>query len=376
MQLTLFKNEKCDVTKNPLFFGGCRNTQRFDKNRYNQLSKMALDMQRLFWVPEEIKLAKDKLDFELASEPEKHIFTTQLSKLVMLDSLQGRSPLMIFGQLTNNPEFEGALLEQEYFEGRIHSRSYSYMIEEMFPNNKDDIFDKIWDIPEMRKEIDTITRDFNELYNLTIDYLYKKQNNIKIDDDYKTNLKEKIFLALVSMNILEGIRFYVGFACIWAISEFHQKFYGSSRILQLIARDENQHLRFTQYLIKILKRDDEFKDIWNKITPKIYDMYFEATEEEIAWGDVLLSKGNILGINKEIISQYMKFLANIRLRAIGLKPIYPEAKENPLKWLKNWVDLSIVEKALQESEEVDYMQNPIEGEINKTKIQNLMKFLN
>ena len=367
MKIELFKNEKCDVTKNPLFFGGCKNTQRFDKNRYDNLAKLALSMQRKFWVPEEIKLQKDAVDFETATDVEKHIFATQLSKLVMLDSLQGRTPLLIFGQITSNPEFEACLLEQEYFEGRIHSRSYSYMIEEMF-TNRDEIFNKIWDIPSMRIEIDTITREFEDLYNDVIDYLhYLKNDNLDLFDMEK--FKEKIMLALVSMNILEGLRFYVGFAAIWGITEFSNKFSGSSRILQLIARDENEHLKFTQSLIKMLKRDKEFEGIWEKITGKIYDMYFEASEQEFEWADELMKKGNILGLNAELLKNYLKFLTNVRLKAIGLKHIYPEVKENPLKWIKQWIDLSQTEKSLQESEEIDYLQNPIDGEIKSKIIQ-------
>jgi len=362
-KLNLYENQKIDTTKEPLFFGCARNTQRYDKNKYEQLANLSLEMQRLFWIPEEIKLIEDDAEFKTsATIAEVNILTKQLQKLVMLDSLQGRTPLMIFGQLTTNPEFEACLLEQEYFEARIHSRSYSYIIEKVYSKNPGLIFNDTWNNTELRKEIDTITREYNKLYEMVIEYLYMQNKGIEPSTKFINELKEYIFLSLVSMNILEGIRFYMGFAAIWAINEFSQKFMGIGRILQLIARDENKHLAFTQLLIKILKRDNNFKDIWTKIIPKVYDMYWEASEEEIKWADVLFEKGDILGFNKEIGGQYIKFLTNWRLQSIGLKPIYPEVKENPLRWIGKYVNLHNTEKALQESEEIDYISNPVKDE--------------
>jgi ribonucleoside-diphosphate reductase beta chain len=188
-ELSLYTNEYIDTTKEPLFFGCARNTQRYDKNRYEKLANLALEMQRFFWVPEEIKLLNDKSEFEnTATIAEKHILTTQLQKLVMLDSLQGRTPLLIFGQLTTNPEFEACLLEQEYFEARIHSRSYSYIVEEMYANPSE-IFDDTWKNKELRKEIYTITREYNILYDLVTDYLYYKKHNIEISEEFMHKLK-------------------------------------------------------------------------------------------------------------------------------------------------------------------------------------------
>jgi len=371
-KLNLYENQKIDTTKQPLFFGCARNTQRYDKNRYENLASLSLEMNRLYWIPEEIKLQSDVSEFKTsATISEANIITKQLQKLVMLDSLQGRTPLLIFGQLTTNPEFEACLLEQEYFEARIHSRSYSYIIEEVYSENPGLIFDDTWNNKELRKEIDTITREYNKSYEMVIEYLYMQNKGIEPSTEFINELKEYIFLSLVSMNILEGVRFYIGFAAIWAINEFSQKFMGIGRILQLIARDENKHLAFTQTLIKILKRDNHFKGVWEKITPKIYDMYWEASEEEIKWADVLFEKGDILGFNKEIGSQYIKFLTNWRLQSIGLKPIYPEVKANPLKWIGNYINLHNTEKALQESEEIDYISNPVKDE--KVDFKQIMK---
>ncbi len=372
-KLNVYSNEYVDLMEQPLFFGEARNTQRYDKNKFDFLANLALKMQRLIWVPEEVKLLKDKLDFQNFSIAEDHIFTSQLQKLVMLDSYQGRNPLMTFGQLTTNPEFEAVLTEQQYFESRIHSRSYSYMIENMY-SNPDAVFKDSWDNKVLLKHANTVTYDGNELYNQVINYLYKMKFGNGITDKEFAELCKQILLAFVSMNILEGIRFYLGFASIWAITEFTGKVPGSSRILAFIQRDEKQHLAFTQYIINSLKKLPEFEEIYKEIEPIIYEMYFQVSEEEFEWADHLYEKGNIMGMNAELGKQYVKYLTNQRLLAIGLKPIYPEIKTLPIKWVNKYINLHNVETSLQESEAVDYMSDPIdEDEFDYNDIYNDLK---
>jgi len=284
-----------------------------------------------------------------------------LSKLEFLDSYQGRNPILTFGQLTTNPEFEGTLLEQTYFESRIHARSYSYMIENIY-TNPDEVFDEIWSNDVLMSQARTVVKDGNKLYDLTIKYLYKTIFENGLTEDEIHELKVAIFIAMVGMNILEGVRFYLGFASIWAITEFTGKMPGSSRILQFIQRDEKKHLAFTQWVIKKLKRDPMFKGIWEEITPRVYDMYFNAAEEEFEWADYLYSQGSIQGMNAEIGKTYVKFLTNQRLLAIGLKSIYPEVKTNPIKWTDKFINLHTTETSLQESEAVDYLLDPIKWE--------------
>jgi len=358
-KLELYTNQKTKTEEQPLFFGCMRNTQRYDKVKYEFYAKLNQDMKDLFWQAQEISLVNDKADFQNLSKVEKHIFTTVISKLVMLDSLQGRSPVLMFGQITTNPEFEGALNIIQFFEGAIHSFSYSYMVEFMMSENPELIFDNSWDNKELGKETDTVIREYNNLYEWVIEYVYKNQKGIPISNDWMKEFKERIFLAMISINILEGIRFYSGFASVWSITEFTNKLAGSSRILQLIARDENKHLAFTQKTIQILKKDPNFKGIFEKITSKIYDMYWEASEEEMKWIDELYQYGSPMGINSEIAKNYVKFITNVRLRAIGLKSIYPDINENPLKWIGKFLNFGNSEKSLQESEEIDYLLNPI-----------------
>jgi len=362
----IYTLEKVDTVAEPLFFGQARNTQRYDKNNFNFLSNMAMTIQRQMWFPEEIKLQKDKLDKETFTEVEDFVYSEQLSRLVFLDSLQGRSPLLTFGQLTTNPEFEAVLLEQEFQESRIHSRSYSYMVENLY-TDPDIIFNNIWDNEVLLKAAATTVREPNKLYDSIITYLYKTKNNIDILDEEFEELLEDIIKAIISMNILEGIHFYPGFMAIWSITEFCGKMAGSSRILQFIQRDEKQHLALTQYLFNSLKKHVLFEKVVQRLKPWIYDAYFEAQEESFEWADHLFSKGNLPGMNAEISKQYTKYLVNQRLLAIGFKPINPEVKTNPIKWSNKYINLHSVETSLQESEAVDYVSDPIKDETINTQ---------
>jgi len=357
-KLEIYSNEYINLMEQPLFFGEGRNTQRYDRNKFEFLSNLSLKMQRLFWVIEEVKLQKDKLDFENLTVAEDWVFTEQLQKLVMLDSYQGRNPLLTFGQLTTNPEFEAVLTEQEYFEARIHSRSYSYMIENIYPD-ANRVFRDSWKNKTLMKHAETTVKEGNKLYDEVIKYIYKEKFEDGVSEEEFYNLRKQILLAMVSMNVLEGIRFYLGFASIWAITEFTGKMPGSSRILAFIQRDERQHLAFTQYTINQLKKHPMFKDIWKEIESEVYEMYFQVSEEEFEWADHLYSKGSIMGMNAELGKNYIKYLTNQRLLAIGLKPIYPEIKTNPLKWVNKYINLHNTETSLQESEAVDYLSDPI-----------------
>lgn len=362
--------EENDTTKEPLFFGTHRNNQRYDKYRFSFLAKIAMTMQNQMWFPEEIKLVQDKVDFATLDEIGEHVFNTQLSKLEFLDSLQGRSPMMTLGQLTTNPEFEATLLEQQFQESRLHSRSYSYMVENMHAN-PDKIFDDIWINKPLLKSAKTVAREPNKLYRSVIKYIYKTHSGEEITTEELNELKTDIILGIVSMNILEGVRFYLGFVSIWSITEFNNKLAGCSRILQLIQRDEKQHLAMTQFLIGYIKKDPEFADIYKSLNDKIYEMYFEAAEEEFEWADELFRKGNLIGMNADIGKQYVKYLVNQRLLAIGKKTIYPEAKTNPIKWSNKYINLHSVEGSLQESEAIDYVQDPFkEDYVNYNNIKN------
>jgi ribonucleoside-diphosphate reductase beta chain len=271
----------------------------------------------------------------------------------MLDSLQGRSPIFTFGQITSNPEFENAILTWDFFEGSIHSRSYSHNIQAVY-DDPSIIFDDTFDNEVLMKHTKTIIRDYNNFYDDVIKYL---NGDIKPGKEFK----KKLLKAMISVNILEGIRFYSGFAAIWSLTEFRNVFPGTTNILKLIARDENVHMALTQTVLNQLRKDDkeEFTEIFKDLEPEIYDMYFEASEEEFEWIDFLFQHGSPLGLNPEIAKEYIRYITNTRLKAIGMKIIYPGSYKNPITWVNKYINLGSSEGALQESEAVDYKSGGI-----------------
>jgi len=351
----LYVTKYCDLQGHKLFdFNNeCKNTQRYDVLRYPNIDKLNDRMLSFFWRPDEISMNKDKSDYESNSDNyEKFILTEQLKKLVMLDSLQGRSPIFTFGQITTNPEFESIITTWEFFEN-IHSRSYSHLIQSVYPD-PEIVFDETFDNKILTKHTKTVVQDYNDLYPMVIKY----NNQEQID---KKEFKEKILKAIISVNSLEGLRFYSGFASIWSLTEFRNIFSGSTKILQLIARDENTHMALTQNVVNILRKNEEegFVEIFKELTPWIYDHYFKVSEEEFEWIDYLYSTGCPLGINQNIAKEYIKYLTNLRLRSIGLKSIYPGSNKNPITWINKYLNFGSSESALQEIESIDYQTGGI-----------------
>ena len=371
-QSKLYDIGYCDLTKNRMFddIHRCKNTQRYDIQRYKFFDEHNDTMLGAFWRPDEVSMTKDKSDYESNSfNYERFILTEQFKKLSMLDSLQGRSPAFTFGQLTTNPELEGAILTWDFFE-MIHSRSYSHIIQSVYPDPSI-VFDETFDNELLMKHTKTIVREYEVLYREVLKYNLGLR---ELDEE----LKEMIVLALASVNILEGVRFYSGFASIWSLKEFRGIFPGSSKILQFIAKDENYHLTLTQNMLRRLKNDPEegFQEAFKKMEPKIYDMYFEASEEEFEWIDYLYQHGHPLGINENIAKAYIKYVTNLRLRNIGLKIIYPGETKNPITWINKYLSMDASETALQEIENSEYKQGGIEMEhISGEDFKNLYQSL-
>lgn len=350
----LYTTSKCDLTQNKLFDfdNECKNTQRYDVVRYPKIDQINDLMLSFFWRPEEIDMNQDKVDFETADEYEKFIHRTQLQKLVMLDSLQGRGPILTFGQLTTNPEFEGAITTWEFFE-TIHSRSYSHNIQAVYPDPSV-VFDETFDNKLLMKHTKTITDDYNKLYPMIIKYNNKQEVDLH-------EFKKQILKSMVSINALEGVRFYSGFAAIWSLNEFRNIFSGTTNILKLIARDENVHMALTQTVLNKLRKDEEegFTEIWKELETWIYDFYWKISEEEMEWIDHIFQHGSPLGLNPDIAKEYIKYITNTRLKAIGLKIIYPGSYKNPISWINKYLNLGASEGALQETESVDYASGRI-----------------
>lgn len=361
--MDLYSANKIDFIKEPMFFGKGKNTQRFDVLKYKYFDKNNDNQLARFWRPEEISLSKDHKDFSQSDDHIKFIFTKSIQRVIFLDSLQGRSPFSTFGQITTLPELENVILTWNFFEGSIHSRSYSYLLRTLY-NNPSKIFDETFEDKLLMKQSKKIAEHYNKLYNLIIEYQYNESKGINNSDEFMLKLKKQLILALINVNILEGVRFYPAFVCIWAMTEGLNILSGSSKILKLICRDENQHLALVQKIINILKKEksEGFVSFFDELEEQIIIMFKEALEQEYEWSDYIFSKGSFIGLNSEILKKYMEYNTSNRLRSIGYKGFVPASTKNPIPWITSWSTESSTEGTPQEAELTDYVL----GSIDKT----------
>ena len=335
---SIFNKKNVDTSQQPLFFGEGLNLQRYDRFRYKKLFDLFLQQLSFFWRPEEVDLSgKEKNDFVSLTDHEKFIFTKNLSYQTLLDSVQGRGISHLLADCSN-PEVEAFCKSWEFFE-TIHSYSYTYIIKNVYANPSD-IFDNILTDKEVLKRTTSVTKHYDDLIN-------------SHGDDVNSR-KKKLYLTLVSINILEGIRFYVSFACSYAMAQ-NKKMEGNAKIISLINRDENLHLAFTQTLLKLLRdnKDEGFQHIVSQCEETVVNMYKDAAQEEMDWAAYLFKDGSILGLNDKILIQYMQHLTNKRMRGVGLTPIFDDSP-NPINWIQNWTESKQVQIAPQESEIESY----------------------
>ena len=335
----IINKKNVDITKQPLFFGEGLNLQRYDKFRYKKLFDLFQQQLSFFWRPEEVDLSgKEKNDFMSLTDHEKFIFTKNLSYQILLDSVQGRGISHLLEDCSN-PEFEAFAKSWEFFE-TIHSYSYTYIIKNVYANPSD-VFDEILTDKEVLKRTTSVTKYYDDLINS----VGEKDVNSK---------KKKLYLTLVSINILEGIRFYVSFACSYAMAQ-NKKMEGNAKIISLINRDENLHLAFTQMILKYLRdnKDEGFQHTIKECEGTVIKMFEDAAKEEMEWAAYLFKDGSILGLNEKILVQYMKHLTNKRMRTLGLTPAF-EDTPNPINWIQNWTESKRVQVAPQESEIESY----------------------
>lgn len=350
---TLYSSEKIDFLKEPMFFGKGKNLQRYDVQKYPFYDKLSKRMLSFFWRPEEVSLVKDINDFNTLSDQERFIFTENLKYQILLDSVQGRSPFLTFGQAVTIPEVEEAIIIWDFFE-TIHSMSYSYIIKNVYPN-PEIIFDDIMDNKMIEERAGSVTHHYNEFYRYLLMYQAQQLGMKGKEEISLRELKKKMYLALVSVNILEGVRFYVSFACAFAFAE-NKKMEGNAKIIKFIARDENEHLAITIKMLRDLKnkKEEGFTEIAAELDDEIYALYKDAAEQEMRWAEYLFKRGSIIGLNDKLLIKYMKYLTDKRLQSIGLNPIYNE-KTNPLNWMDHWLRNDAVEVLPQETEITSYV---------------------
>jgi len=367
MSYSTFSASSHDATLEPMFFGRSVNVARYDRQKYPIFEKLIEKQLSFFWRPEEVDLSTDRKDFMALPEHEKHIFLSNLKYQTLLDSVQGRSPNIAFLPITSLPELE-TWFETWAFSETIHSRSYTHIIRNIVAEPSV-VFDQIVTNPEIVRRAESVTRLYDELIEMvnihTVHGLGVHTIDGKTFDISEYNLKTKLYLTLVSVNVLEAIRFYVSFACSFAFAE-RALMEGNAKIIRLIARDEALHLTGTQHMINLMKsgRDDpDFKRIAEVCEPQVIELFREAAEQEKAWAEYLFSQGSMIGLNARILGDYVEYITNVRMKALGLSELFP-ARSNPLPWMNSWLVSDNVQVAPQESEISSYLVGQIDADVD------------
>ena len=358
----LNKETGVDFTKQPMFFGKEMQVQRYDDMKYPIFEKLNQQQLGYFWRPEEVSLQKDRNDYLQLNEQQKFIFTSNLKYQTMLDSVQGRGPCLAFLPFVSLPELEGCIVTWDFIE-TIHSRSYTYIIKNLYANPSE-VFDTIMGDEKIQERSHSITKTYDDL----IENGYKWALNEKSVDMYE--LKKKMYLAMVTVNILEGLRFYVSFACSFAFGEL-KLLEGSAKIISFIARDESQHLAMSQTIINNWhdRNDDkDMKKISKEVQGEVYKMYEESVNEEKRWATYLFSKGSMIGLSEKLLHQFVEYMANRRMKAIGLDPKYDQ-KTNPLPWVDHWLNSKGTQNAPQETEIESYVIGGIKQDVKKDQFK-------
>ncbi len=372
--MTVFNTTPVNTKKQPMFFGAPLGVQRYDSYKYPVFERLTQQQLSYFWRPEEVSLQKDRADYATLTEEQKHIFTSNLKYQVMLDSVQGRGPGMAFLPYCSLPELESAMTVWEMME-MIHSRSYTHIIKNIY-SDPTQVFDTILEDQNILSRATTVTKAYDELIKMSGEWssgsLWSLPSSHASASVELKELKRKLYRAIVNVNILEGIRFYVSFACSFAFGEL-KLMEGSAKIISLIARDESQHLVLTQNIIKNWANGDDpvMQEIMAEEEENVYAMYMTAVEEERAWAKYLFKDGSMIGLNDKLLSQYVEYIANRRMKSIGLKAIFDQPMtNNPLPWTQHWLNSKGQQNAPQETEIESYVIGGIKQDLEKDTFAN------
>ena len=362
--MTVFNTNEFDATAQPMFFGEPVNVARYDKQKYPIFEKLIEKQLSFFWRPEEIDLSTDRKDYMGMPEHEKHIFISNLKYQILLDSVQGRSPNLAFLPIVSIPELE-TWLETWSFSETVHSRSYTHIIRNIILDPSE-VFDNIVNNDEISKRAASVTEKYDKLIDLVNTYKALGEGLHHTANGFMScsmrNLKKNVYLTMVSINVLEAIRFYVSFACSFAFAE-RAIMEGNAKIIKLIARDEALHLTGTQSILNLLSsgRDDaEFAEIALECKEEAIAIFKDAAEQEKEWSQHLFKDGSMIGLNAEILSQYVEYITNVRLKAVGFDEIYP-SRQNPLPWMNSWLSSDNVQVAPQETEISSYLVGQVDA---------------
>ena len=368
--MTVFNTEEVDTKKQPMFFGKPLGVQRYDSYKYPVFDRLTTQQLGYFWRPEEVSLQKDRSDYATLRPEQKHIFTSNLKYQTMLDSVQGRAPGMAFLPYCSLPELE-ACMEVWGFMEMIHSRSYTYIVKNVYPDPAE-VFDTVLKDEKILERASSVTASYDDFIRDAQAWgtgcMWTESAKGSPSSQWcLKDLKRKLYRAIANVNILEGIRFYVSFACSFAFGE-NKLMEGSAKIIGLIARDENQHLVLTQTILNNWAKGDdpEMVEIMKEEEEWTYKMFDRCVNEEKAWADYLFKDGSMIGLNDKLLQTYVEWIANRRLKAIGLKPQYDVAlKNNPLPWTTHWLNSKDMQVAPQETEVESYVIGGIKQDVKK-----------
>jgi len=368
--MTVFNTDIVDSTKQKMFFGSPLGVQRYDKFKYPVFDRLTQTQLGYFWRPEEVSLQKDRADYQTLNEAQKHIFTSNLKYQILLDSVQGRGPGMAFMPYCSLPELEAAMNIWQTME-MIHSRSYTHIIKNVYADPSE-VFDKILEDEKILSRAKSVTAAYDDFIQAAQVYgtgnMWKNDFHESPTAQWELHdIKRKLYRAVANVYILEGIRFYVSFACSFAFGEL-KLLEGSAKIIGLIARDESQHMTITQNILNKWRDGDdpEMVEIAKQEEENVYQMFRDCVEEEKSWAEYLFKDGSIIGLNDKLLQKYVEWTANRRLKSIGLKAIFETPiSNNPLPWTAHWLSSKGMQVAPQETEVESYLIGSIKQDVKK-----------
>ena len=352
----------------PMFFGQSVNIARYDQQKYEIFEKLIEKQLSFFWRPEEVDVSQDRLDYSNLPEHEKHIFISNLKYQTLLDSIQGRSPNVALLPIVSIPELE-TWIETWSFSETIHSRSYTHIIRNIV-HEPSTVFDDIVTNEYIIRRAEEIAQYYDDLIKATQHYHLFGEGEHQIAGQTISvslrELKRKLYRCMMCVNALEAIRFYVSFACSFAFAE-RELMEGNAKIIKLIARDEALHLTGTQHILNLLRSgldDPEMAEIAAECEQDCFDLFKRAALQEKEWAEYLFKDGSMIGLNKDILGQYIEYITNLRMMAVGLQPAFEGANQNPIPWINAWLSSDNVQVAPQEVELSSYLIGQIDSELS------------
>lgn len=372
MRYSTFNQEQTNPLTEPMFLGNPVNVARYDQQKHSIFEKLIEKQISFFWRPEEIDVSRDRIDFNKLTASEKHVFISNLKYQTLLDSIQGRSPNIALLPIVSIPELETWIETWSFFE-TIHSRSYTHILRNLF-TDPSEVFEDI----VINEQIKIRAKDISQYYDDLIFYtqLWQTHGEGEIVVDGQTHnvtqreIKKKLFLCINSVNALEAIRFYVSFACTFAFAE-RELMEGNAKIIKLIARDENVHLTSTQHILNLWQYgedDPEMKEIAEELRDDAYDIFMTAVKQEKQWAHYLFKDGSMIGLNESMLCQYVEYIANLRMQAIGFDAPFENQRSNPLPWMNKYLVSDNVQVAPQESEITSYLVGQIDSEVDASDL--------